>query len=174
MKPFLPRSFLLTFAVMRFYIFILIVCLMIALPAHAGNAPSLLLVIDRWWGVDYAKEPCGFIDGKNKAICEQEKTEAYNVFELELRTQFAALPECDGITVSSFGYPQNPHAAPPDPNSPSWSFSINYFGDGPAQLWQMLPPKGINLPMMQATETPAQIAKHVCTIIKAKGAVVTE
>jgi hypothetical protein len=130
-------------------------------------------VIDRWWGLDYAKVDCQIPAykpaGKSKATCVQEKTEAYNTFELELKTQFAASAECAGIAVSSFGYPQNPKDPPPDVSRPYWSFLINYFGDDPAQLWQMLPPKGSHLPMMQATGTPSQIATQVCTIIKGKG-----
>jgi len=76
--------------------------------------------------------------------------------------------------VASFGYPQNPKEPPPDTSQPYWSFAINYYGDDPAQLWQMLPPKGSNLPMMQATGTPSQIAKQVCTIIKGKGGAVAQ
>jgi hypothetical protein len=71
--------------------------------------------------------------------------------------------------VSSFGYPQNPKEPPPDVPRPYWSFSINYKRDEPAQLWQMLPPKGSDLPMMQATGTPSEIAKQVCIVIKGKG-----
>src|ERR1700730_8167598 len=56
---------------------------------------------------------------------------------------------------------------------PYWSFSINYDIDaGPEQLWQMLPPKGSDLPMMQAKGTPSGIARQVCTIIKGKGGAV--
>jgi hypothetical protein len=144
--------------------------LVITAPSHP-DAP--LIVIDRWWGLDYAKVDCQIPAykpaGKSKATCVQEKTEAYNTFELELKTQFAASAECAGIAVSSFGYPQNPKDPPPDVSRPYWSFLINYFGDDPAQLWQMLPPKGSHLPMMQATGTPSQIATQVCTIIKGKG-----
>jgi hypothetical protein len=42
------------------------------------------------------------------------------------------------------------------------------------QLWQMLPPKGSDMPMMQVTETPSQIAKQICTIIKSKGGAVSQ
>jgi hypothetical protein len=147
----------------------------IAAPARADAPP---IVIDRWWGVDYAKQPCRIPAfkhaGENVATCEQERTESYNRFELELNTQFAALPECAGITVSSFGYPQNPKEPPPDTSQPYWSFSINYYGDDPAQLWQMLPPKGSHLPMMQATGTPTQIATQVCNIIKGRGGAVVQ
>jgi hypothetical protein len=149
--------------------------MIITTPAHA-DAP--VIVIDRWWGVDYAKEVCRIPaykpTGKNAETCEQERKESYNVFELELKTQFAALPECAGITVSSFGYLQRSQDQIPDTSRPHWSFSINYFGDEPAQLWQMLPPKGSNLPMMQATGTPSQIAKQVCNIIKGKGGEVAQ
>jgi hypothetical protein len=136
------------------------------------------MVIDRWWGVDYAKQVCRIPaykpTGKSEAICDQERTESYNRFELELKTQFAALTECAGITVASFGYPQNPKERPPDTSQPYWNFAINYYGDDPAQLWQMLPPKGSKLPMMEATGTPSQIATQVCTIIKGKGGAVVE
>jgi hypothetical protein len=151
--------------------------LSVTLRAHA-EAP--LIIIDRWWGVDYAKQPCKTTafkyahPGMSEATCAQERTESYNRFELELKTQFAASPECAGIIVSSFGYPENPHKPPPDTSQPNWSLSLNYFGDNAAQLWQMLPPKGSDLPMMQATEPPSQIAKHVCTIIKGKGGAVTQ
>ena len=144
--------------------------LAITIPAHADGP---LLVIDRWWGVDYAKVDCQIPAfkpaGKSEATCNQERTQSYNIFELELKTQFAAAAECAGITVSSFGYPQNPKEPPPDMSRPYWSFSINYISDEPAQLWQMLPPKGSDLPMMQAKGTPSEIAKQVCTIIKGKG-----
>jgi hypothetical protein len=110
--------------------------------------------------------------GESEAACDQEKTESYNVFELELKTQFAASVECTGITVSSFGYPQNSKEPPLDISRLHWSFSINYRGDEPAQLWQMLPPKGSDLPMMQATGTPSEIASQVCMIIKGKGGAV--
>jgi hypothetical protein len=144
--------------------------LAITIPAHADGP---LLVIDRWWGVDYAKNICQIPAfkpaGKSEATCNQETTESYNVFELELKTQLAASAECAGITVASFGYPQNPKEPPPDTSRPYWSFSINYKGDEPAQLWQMLPPKGSDLPMMQATGTPSEIAGQVCIIIKGKG-----
>lgn len=140
--------------------------------ASRADVPAPLIVIDRWWGVDYAKADC-FKAGKNERICEQERVERYNVFELELMTQFAAASECSGIKVSSFGYPRNPGKPPPDFTSqPYWNFSINYFGDEPAQLWQMLPPEGSDLSMMQATGTPSQIAQQVCTIIKGKGGAV--
>ena len=147
--------------------------LAITLPAHADGP---LIVIDRWWGVDYAKQHCQIPAfkpaGKSEATCEQESVESYNVFELEVKTQFAASAECAGITVSSFGYPQNPKEPPPDTSRPYWSFSINYNGDEPASFWQMLPPKGSDLPMMQATGTPSEIARQVCTIIKGKGGAV--
>ncbi len=42
------------------------------------------------------------------------------------------------------------------------------------QLWQMLPPKGNDVPMMQATGTPSEIARQVCTIIKGKGGAVSQ
>ena len=149
--------------------------MIITTPAHA-DAP--VIVIDRWWGVDYAKQVCRIPAfkhaGESAATCEQERTESYNVFELELKTQFAASPECAGITISSFGYPQNPKDEPPDVSRPYWSFAINYFGSEPAQPWQMLPPKGSNLPMMQATGAPSQIAEQVCNIVKAKGGAVVQ
>jgi hypothetical protein len=85
---------------------------------------------------------------------------------LAIRT---ASTECAGITVSSFGYPQNPKETPPDMSRPHWNLSINYRGDEPAQLWQMLPPQGIDLPLMQSKGTPLEIAKQVCIIIKGKG-----
>jgi hypothetical protein len=89
-------------------------------PSRA-DAPAPLIVIDRWWGVDYAKQVCRIpaykLAGKSEATCDQERTESYNRFELELKTQFAALPECAGITVASFGYPQNPKEPPPDTRS---------------------------------------------------------
>jgi hypothetical protein len=145
-------------------------------PVYADSPP--LIIIDRWWGVDYAKRVCEIPAykpaGMSEATCNQERTESYDRFELELKTQFAALTEYAGITVASFGYPQNPKQPPPDTSQPYWSFSINYFGDDPAQLWQMLAPKGSNLPMMQATGTPSQIAKQVCTIIKGKGGAVAQ
>jgi hypothetical protein len=145
-------------------------------PAHTDSRP--LIVIDRWWGVDYAKEDCKIPafkpPGKSEATCEQERTESYNRFELELKTQFAAFAECVGIAVSSFGYPQSTNEAPRDVNRPYWIFSINYSYDKPDQLWQMLPPKGSHLPMMQATGTPSQIAKRVCTIIKGQGGAVSQ
>lgn len=147
--------------------------LAVTIPAHADDA---LIVIDRWWGVDYAKQHCQIpafkSAGKSEATCEQESTESYNVFELELKTQFAASAKCAGIIVSSFGYPQNPKEPQPDTSRPYWSFSINYNGDNPASLWQMLPPKGSDLPMMQATGTPSEIATQVCTIIRGKGGAV--
>jgi hypothetical protein len=142
----------------------------ITIPARADEP---LLIIDRWWGVDYAKMDCQIPAfkpaGKSEAACIQESTESYNVFELELKTQLAASAECAGIAVSSFGDPQNPKHPPPDISRLYWSFSINYKGDRQAQLWQMLPPKGNDLPMMQATGTPSEIAKQVCIIIKGKG-----
>src|SRR5689334_22533429 len=109
------------------------------LTVYAGtsraDAPAPLIVIDRWWGVDYAKEGCEIPAFQNpresEDVCKQEMTESYNVFELELKTQFAALAECAGITVSSFDYPQNPKEPPPDVARPYWSFSINYKGDEP-------------------------------------------
>jgi hypothetical protein len=78
--------------------------------------------------------------------------------------------------VSSFGYPQNTSKTPTEfASRPYWSFSINYDIDaGPEQLWQMLPPKGSDLPMMQAKGTPSGIARQVCTIIKGKGGAVVE
>ena len=142
----------------------------LAVPAGADGA---ILVIDRWWGVDYAKSDCRIPAfkpaGKSEAMCIQERTQSYNIFELELKTQFAASSGLFGITVSSFSYPQNPEELPLDLSRSYWSFSISYIGDGPAQLWQMLPPKGSKLPMMQATGTPAEMAKQVCIIIKGKG-----
>jgi hypothetical protein len=143
-------------------------------PAHADGP---LLVIDRWWGVDYAKQHCHIPilqrPGENPEICDQESAQGYNIFELELKTQFAASAECAGITVSSFGYPQNPEEPPPDIARLShWSFSINYAADKPAQLWQMLPPQGSDLPMMQGTGIPSRIATQVCTIIRGKGGAV--
>jgi hypothetical protein len=135
-----------------------------------------LLVIDRWWGVDYAKVGCRIpafkTAGKSEATCDQESTESYNTFELELKTQFAASAECAGITVSSFGYPQNPKEPRPDISRPYWSFSINYEASEAVQPWQMLPPEGRDLPMMQAKGTPSEIATQVCTIIKGKGGAV--
>jgi hypothetical protein len=133
-------------------------------PAHADGP---LIVIDRWWGVDYAKQHCQIPAfkpaGESEATCDQESTESYNVFEPELKTQFAASAECAGVTVSS---------QPPNISRPYWSFSINYKGDEPAQFWQMLPPKGSDLPMMQATGTSSEIATQVCTIIRGKGGAV--
>jgi hypothetical protein len=113
---------------------------------------------------------------QERAICEQERTEKYNVFELELTTQFAASLECAGITVVTYGGPRkNPNSPFPDLSQlPYWSFSISYSGDEPTQFWQMLPPKGSHLPLMQATGTPAQIATQVCTITNGKGGVVRE
>jgi hypothetical protein len=109
----------------------------------------------------------------SETACDQESTEGYNIFELELKTQFAASAECAGITVSSFGYPKNPKERPPDISRLSyWSFSIDYEENKPAQLWQMLPPQGSDLPMMQGTGTPSEIAAQVCTIIKGKGGAV--
>lgn len=147
-----------------------------ALQAGASRADASvpLIVIDRWWGVDYAKADC-FREGKNEAVCDQERTQSYNVFELELKTQFASAVECSGITVTSFGYPQNLNSPAPSLTTRHyWSFSINYVGNKRAQLWQMLPPEGSNLPMMQATGTPSQIARQVCTIIKGKGGAVAQ
>jgi hypothetical protein len=96
------------------------------------------------------------------------------VFELELKTQFAANAECSGITVSSFGYPQGQSNLPDFTSRPYWSFSLNYFDGRPSQQWQMLPPKGSDLPMMQANGTPPQIAREVCTIIKGRGGTVSQ
>jgi hypothetical protein len=142
----------------------------ITIPAAADEP---LLVIDRWGGVDYAKAGCEIPAlkpaGQSEATCEEESVRGYNIFEMEVKTQFAASPECVGITVTSFGYPQDPKEPPPDLSRPYWSFSINYKLDEPEQLWQMLTPKGLKLQMMQATGTPIEIPKQVCAIIKGKG-----
>lgn len=142
----------------------------ITIPAHADGP---VVVIDRWWGVDYSKVSCQIPAfkpaGKSEATCIQERTEGYNNFELELKTQFAASAECAGIVVSSFGYPPIPNKPPPDLSRPYWHFSINYNDGELAQFWQMLPPKGSDLPMMQAKGTPSEISKQVCIIIKGKG-----
>jgi hypothetical protein len=157
----------------RTFIAAILALLAVAAPARADGP---LLIIDRWWGVDYAKEPCHIPafkpTGMSEATCDQESTEDYNRFELEFKTQFAASAECSGISLSSFGYPQSPKERPPDISRPYWSFSINYEQDKPAQLWQMLPPRSSDLPMMQGTGTPSQIATQVCTIIKGKGGTV--
>jgi hypothetical protein len=142
-----------------------------AVPARADGP---LLVIDRWWGVDYAKEHCQIPAfkqvGKSEARCNQESTQRYTMFELRIKTQFAASAGCAGITVSSFGYPENPNDPAPDLSQPYWSFSINYKDDEAAQLWQMLPPKGSKLPMMEATGTPSEIATQVCNSSKERAA----
>lgn len=142
----------------------------VTVPARADGS---LLIIDRWWGVDYAREHCRIPTfkpvGKSEAVCDQESREGYNRFEIELKTQFAATLECAGITVSSFGYPQKSEARVPS-SMPYWSFSIDYNVDsGSNQSWQMLPPRGNGLPMMEAVGTPSQIAREVCRIIKGKG-----
>jgi hypothetical protein len=153
------------------YLQTLLIVGMLYASASRADAFEPLIVIDRWWGVDFAKGDC-FKAGKKEA-CDQERMGSYNVFEIELKTQFAAAAECSGITVTSFGYPQEPSKPTVDFTSrPYWSFSINYRGDEPMQLWQMLPPKGSDVPMMQATGTPSQIARQVCTIIKGKGGTV--
>jgi len=55
--------------------------LAITIPAHADGP---LIVIDRWWGIDYAKVDCRIPAfkpaGESEAACDQEKTESYNVF----------------------------------------------------------------------------------------------
>jgi hypothetical protein len=168
---------MLTNARQRIYLLGLIIVGILYAGMSRADAPAPLIVIDRWWGVDYAKGRCEIPAlkpaGISEATCDQESTESYNIFELELKTQFAASAECAGIIVSSFGYPQNPKESPPDISRLSyWSFSINYQGDRPAQLWQMLPPQGSDLPMMQGTGTPSQIATQVCTIMKGKGGAV--
>jgi len=143
--------------------------------ASRADAPGPVVILDRWWGVDYAKEDCRVPayepPGGEPAeeACEQSKTTSYNDFESEFKTDFASNTDCAGITLLSFGYPQNPNSPPPDTSKPYWSFSINYNEGQPAQFWQMLPPKGSKLPMMQATGTPSQIAAQVCTIIRGKG-----
>jgi hypothetical protein len=138
-----------------------------------ARADGPLLVIDRWWGVDYAKQHCQIPAfkpvGKSETTCNQESTQGYTMFELRLKTQFAASAGCAGIAVSSFGYPENPNDPAPDLSQPYWNFSINYKDDEAGQLWQMLPPKGSKLPMMEATGTPPEIAMQVCTIIKGTG-----
>jgi hypothetical protein len=49
-------------------------------------------------GVDYAKEDCKIPAfkpaGKSEATCNQERTESYNRFELERKTQGF---QCDGV-----------------------------------------------------------------------------
>ena len=46
-------------------------------------------------------------------MCIQERTQSYNIFELELKTQFAASSDCVGITVSRHSsYPQDPEELP--------------------------------------------------------------
>jgi hypothetical protein len=72
--------------------------------------------------------------------------------------------------LTSFGYLQlDPKEPSPDLSRPYWSCSLNYHVDEPKQSWQMLPPRGLKLPLMQATGTPAEIAKQICTIIKGNG-----
>lgn len=152
----------------------LVIVGMLQTGASRAGTPAPLIVIDRWWGVDYAKADC-FREGKNAGVCDQERTQSYNLFELKLKTQFAATSECSGISVTSFGYPQNQNSPPPSfASRPYWNLSINYLGDKRAQIWQMLPPKGSDLPMMQATGTPSQIARQICTIIKGSGGAVAQ
>ena len=149
----------------------------VSFALFASAMPTLadepILVLDRWWGVDYAKEHCQIPAlkpaGESEAICDQESTKNYNIFELELKTQFGASAQCAGVTLSSFGYPQNSKELLLDTSRPYWNLSINYEANEAVQLWQMLPPKGYNLPLMQATGTPTEIASQVCTIIKGKG-----
>jgi len=145
------------------------------ISSSRSDAPAPVVIIDRWWGVDYAKVDCRIPayepPGGEPAeeACEQSKTASYNDFESEFKTDFASNTDCAGITLLSFGYPQDPNSQPPDTSKPYWGFSINYTDGQRRQFWQMLPPEGSKLPMMQATGTQSQIAAQVCTIIRGKG-----
>lgn len=95
-------------------------------PLPQPNAPAPLIVINKGYVDEHSRFACecvfdqrlGVFHGstggpcvilnstpptKNQAICEQKRINQYNDFETELKNQFAAIPDCSGITaVSSF------------------------------------------------------------------------
>jgi hypothetical protein len=129
------------------------------------------IVIDDWWNEDFAREACRSAPVKDDA-CVQEQVRNVRIFELDLTTQLASLPECGGIKVVRFSNPNEANKAAAEAiGKVHWTLSLNYMPGTSKQQWQMLRSLP-NSALMQGEGVPAQIAKSVCTIVNERGAAV--
>ena len=155
----------------------LCLCGVFSIPACTKSTTSIV-VIDHWWNVDYAKNGCGLLlprgfDDPDLAACQERRATALQNFELELSTQLAARPECAGIRVFGFKLTANSPEVDKAVAGEHWQLSLNYGTENSMkQAWQMYrSPKGT---VQQGEGTPPQIASDVCSIVKARGATVSD
>ena len=167
----------------------LAVCLLVQ-PARSGE----LLVLDSWWDADYAKQSCESAERffhDNAAIIKQFGCEAVGscqdmtalseacmpnsgqditTFENNLITQLAASPDCSGIEVSVYKGPnqRQSDAASEMMQKLNWSLSINWFGGGPKQHWQLMMSDFTHYSEGE-NDIPSMV-RNVCTIVRQKGA----
>jgi hypothetical protein len=142
------------------------------------KAAGPVIVLDHWWNTDYAKNGCGLMlpkgfDDPGLEACQERRAAALRDFELVLSTQLAARPECVDVRVLGFQLAAVSPEVEKAVSGEHWQLSLNYATENSMiQPWQMYrSPKGT---VQQGEGTPQQIASDVCSIVRKRGATVSD
>lgn len=142
-----------------------IAALTAATSAYAGDAAPV--VLDAEWDRDYAGFRC------NDSRCAGAAVHAAMNFETALLGQFASHPACRRVhVIVSDG--SDHKASRAIMRAPHWELQISYSPKTNIQDWSLANIFPGIIGSYAGRDTPAAIAKNVCTIVQRKDATVAD
>ncbi len=134
------------------------------------KAPEKHIVIDDWWGVDYAQDYARGACPSPAAIqgCLASAKVAVRDFEMETMTAFASDSTCAGVRIAEYEGPgqKNPPDSKRGPGN--WTLMVSITDSAnPKQNWTLI---GTDPNYLESTDDPRSIARRVCQAINARGA----
>jgi hypothetical protein len=142
------------------------IALALILTGCGDHKPPPTVVIDDWWGVDYAKQGCNTKPEDEKANCLLDMAYSAHEFENEVLAAAGGSADCSGANLILWNLESK--AAIP---TADWTLYIDYIADAPEQHWTLLS-SDTRAVMLQGTATPKEIAHTICAISLNKGATI--
>jgi hypothetical protein len=134
-------------------------------PAGQRNDREIIVGLDGWWNVDYAKGICR--PRANEPDCVGDPTAEVRDFEDRLITHLAAHPLCKGVQVARFEGPNAINKVVADAMQKThWMLFLDYVPSNRKQQWQM----SRDSDFMKGEGDPKEIASFVCPIVTDRGA----
>jgi hypothetical protein len=168
------------------------IVLLLALATAGCTKPELVVVLDGWWNADFAKNSCTQAKKwyeENAALitqfgcakivacpemmrrfeaCIVDPVQEVRQFEIELATQFAADPHCNGVRFVSFKGPTDNPKADEAMQGPYFMLGLDFEPGALEQHWWMV--KMPDRTITQGLGNPKDILDAVCSIVKERGA----
>jgi hypothetical protein len=149
--------------------------LILALCSNVRAADPIVIVVDSWWSVEFAKMRCG----KKCNDPLYDPAEDVTHFENELMTRLASNPLCSGVEIRRYAGPKAP--APSDKETEimnsgrRWTLMLDFMPGVVKQFWGMAGPHTAAQRRNEFRQTEGrgdarEIAESICPTISGRGA----